>query len=452
MKQTANHVEVSLPADWRKRIDGWPSGELRGQALREWRDRARRELSLPDDRPVVATGHQTLLWHPGILAKYLLVGALTGDRRDLAAANLIVDQHTDRFGDFEIPVRRADGSLALRTITLVRPRPEVPMGRHAPFDPPAGDVAAGAALPGVAGGVKEILRAVGAHRDRGNAALQMAAALDDLMSPWVSGLPGVCGSALMGTSLARAVLEEMAADPRRCASCYNAAVAQVAEAGIPPLEVSAARVELPLWKLDPDDRRVRVDHEDLARHLAGGAPAVLLPRALLLTLLVRTSLCDLFVHGTGGARYDGAMERWLWAWLRLRPCPIAVATATLRLPLGEGEAPPASALQAARRAWHDPDGAASGSAPSEAKGAIVAEIAAAPRGSPQRARMFRRLHDGLAEARAHNAPALAAAKRRAEEARRAIAEAAIRDRRTWPFPLSPKGMIDDLDAAIRGAK
>ncbi len=450
MQTSGRHgVEVTLPADWRTRLDGWPAGELRGAPLRQWRDSARRELGLPDDRPVIATGHQTLLWHPGILAKYMLAGALTGDRTELGAANLIVDQHTDRFGDFEIPVRRSGCSLGLKAITLIRTRHAVPMGRHAPFDPPPAGVAADAALPCVAEGVQSILQAVAAHRDRPNAALQMAAALDDLMSPWVEALPGVCGSRLMETSLARALLEEMAADPRRCASCYNAAVEQVAEAGIPRLEVTADRVELPLWKLDPADRRERADDLDLRRHLDGGDPAILLPRALLLTLLVRTSLCDLFDHGTGGARYDTAMERWLRSWLGLRPCAIAVATATLRLPLGDGEAPPASALQAAHRAWHDPDAAASRGAPSEAKRKILAVIAAAPRRSADRARLFRQLHDRLAELRTRKADVLAGAGRRTEEARRAFAEAAIRDRRTWPFPLYPRPMLDDLAAAIR---
>ena len=39
--------------------------------------------------PVIATGHQTLLWHPGILVKYLLTDAIARVH-GLAAANLVV--------------------------------------------------------------------------------------------------------------------------------------------------------------------------------------------------------------------------------------------------------------------------------------------------------------------------------------------------------------------------
>ncbi|MBX3421591.1 MAG: hypothetical protein KF752_08555 [Pirellulaceae bacterium] len=56
------------------------------------------------------------------------------------------------------------------------------------------------------------------------------------------------------------------------------------------------------------------------------------PRALLTTMFVRTILCDLMIHGIGGARYDQLTDgiiRELW---RIEAPPFAVATATLHLP------------------------------------------------------------------------------------------------------------------------
>ncbi len=420
-------------------------------ALRQWVADTRRCLGLPTDRPVIATGHQTLLWHPGILAKYLLVAELAGDRGRYAAANLIVDQHTDHFADFEIPVRRdVDGALRLETITLTTPLPEVPMCRHPAFVPSSRAVIADAALPSVRAGAQGILDAVAAHRDLDNAALQMAAALDDLMARWVAPIPGVCASSLMRTPLAAALLEEMADDPRRCAACYNAAVERFPEARIPRLDTDRTPVELPLWKLGPDQRRRHADESDLRRSL-GGDGATLLPRALFLTLLVRTGLCDLFVHGTGGANYDRVMEHWLESWLRLRPCPIAVATATLRLPLApDGDpAPDAGALGAWHRAWHDPQGAAAGVAPGPAKSEILAKIAAAPRRSADRRRLFREMHERLDRMRQQHADAIERARSLTDHARSAIAERSIRERRSWPFPLYPQAMIDELKEEVR---
>ena len=116
-----------------------------------------------------------------------------------------------------------------------------------------------------------------------NAALQMAAALAELMSPWVSPWPDVSSSDLMKTSLARAILVEMARDSRACANAYNSAVAALPDAGIGALAMSGDRVELPLWRRGADNRREHADDGDVRRWLAGDDnESELLPRALLL--------------------------------------------------------------------------------------------------------------------------------------------------------------------------
>jgi hypothetical protein len=445
-------VELSLDPDgssWSDLLADVPVGSLAGSSLEQWRRRTRDELGLAVDRPLVATGHQTLLWHPGILVKYLAVQAMATGPDDIATANLIVDQHTSAFGAFDVPVRRDDGELAVRTIALTEANDGVPMGWHSAFEPQQPrDIAA--ALPSVTTGIDRIVDRVRAHADEPNAALQMAAALGDLMSPWVPAWPAVCSSDLMNTSLAAAVLDAMASDPASCAAAYNAAVAAVPDAGIGPLAVTADRVELPLWRRGADKRRVHADDRDVARWLAGGTdrPA-LLPRALLLTLLVRLGMCDLFVHGTGGARYDRAMEHWLQQWLGLRAAPIAVVTASLRLPLGTDDAEPITievAQRAARRVWHDPE--TTGSLPGPEKTALLAAINAAPRRSRERLDAFRRLHARLEELRGQQAQRVTDAREQVEIARRHAREAPIAARRDWAFSLYPKTTIDELAGAI----
>ena len=432
---------------WHELLEDPPAGRLLDTDLAEWRRRTRAELDLPVDRPVVATGHQTLLWHPGILAKYLAVNSFAGDRQARGVANLIVDQHTGNFGSFDVPVRGDGGALAARTLRLTTARAGVPMVDHPSFSPPEALPGLAAAIPSVEAGVGRILEAVSAHREQPNAARQMAAALDDLMSPWVAPMPGVGSSDLMGTGLATALLEAMASDPGRCAESYNAAVRSMPESGIPELGITAEAIELPLWRLGPEGRREHADDRDVRRCLdsdcgCAAGPCRMLPRALLLTALMRIGMCDLFVHGTGGANYDRAMERWLDDWLGIRPSPIAVATATLRLPLdaSSADAPDVeAAVHAARHAWHDPEtaGASGAASPGAAKRRMLSAVDEARRRSKQRYDLFLRMHDELAALRREHHAAVAAAERRA-------AEAPIVNRRDWPFPLYPQEMIDAL--------
>jgi hypothetical protein len=176
---------------------------------------------------------------------------------------------------------------------------------------------------------------------------------------------------------------------------------------------------------------------------------VLLPRALLLTLLVRLGMCDLFVHGTGGARYDRAMERWVEDWLGLRPAPIAVATATLRLPLGPSGEPAVAIVDAQRelrRAWHDPE--PGDALPGPRKSELLAAIDAAGRRSPRRLAAFRQMHEELQRLRDAHADRVQGAERMVEIARRQALEAPIAGRRDWAFALYPRETIDDLAAAV----
>ncbi len=430
-----------------------------GQTLDDWRSRARRELGLDSERPIIATGHQTLLWHPGILAKFLVVEAFAS-RHDLGRANLIVDQHAEGFGRFDIPIRRFDGALGVRRIELCRPRKDVPMARHEPFTPPPLPQPLLGALPSVEIGARSIFDAVSAHRNATNAAMQMAQALEDLMKPWCRPMPGVCSSDLIRTSMARAMLREMARDPHRCADAYNRAVLSLPEVGIPTLSVRGDYVELPLWRIRPDGRRIRAYDNDVAQSIEGEAGQSkaqnpkseidLLPRALFMTALVRLCMCDLFIHGTGGANYDRAMERWIKDWLGIDVGSIAVVTANLRLPLGCDDSEVSNvdaATNEARWIWHDPEYRAGSFRPGPTKQALLGAIVAVPRDSAQRKAAFLEMHNRLADARQAHKPIIDRAQQRLEQAKRYAADCAIARRRDWAFPLYPPQMIDDLNQA-----
>ncbi len=424
-----------------------PAGELAGSPLATWRTLTRDHLGLPADVPIVATGHQTLLWHPGILAKYLLVEAMTAVDDRLASANLVVDQHTGPFGQFDVPLRRPDGSLGVTTIILTGYRAEVPMGEHAAFDPPPAPSDLPLALPSVRRGVERIFGAVAAARGEPNAAMQMAAALDRLMSHSLAPAPKVRASLLLGTPLGRLFVRMMAREPDRCARLYNEAVAIAGIRDISRLAIGAEAVELPLWVIDEAGRRRRATDRDVRAWDSGQAAHTrLLPRALLLTALVRIGMCDVFIHGTGGATYDRAMELWVQRWLGIHPSPCGIATATLRLPLGDGSdaVDLDEARRAVRRLWHDPQRAVRRGGASARKQAFLELITGAPRRSRRRRELFEQMHGHLDQLRRVHAATIGEARGRLQTAVRQRAEAPIIARRTWPFPLYPKEMIDRL--------
>lgn len=444
---------------WRELVLQQSQGDMLGRSQAAWRELTRRELHLDTERPIVATGHQTLLWHPGILAKYLVVDAVAREL-GLATANLIVDQHVDHFGEVDVPVRREDGSLATRTIMLTRGQSDVPMGLQPAFTAEL-PLNIHPAIDSAGAGLERIVCTVNLHRDAPNAALQMARTLDDLMRRWVEPMPGVTATDLINTTLGRAMLQAMAENPQAMAEAYNRAVGSLPEAGIPALMVRDDYVELPLWRIQPDGRRVRAYDGDVQTWLeaaAAGTPVAdlpfrgLLPRALFMTGLVRLGMCDLFVHGTGGANYDRAMERWMRDWLEVDVGCIAVATATVCLPIEIG--PPIdvdAARYAARRAWHDPESAAEPAAasPGRTKRELLKRIEALPAGSLDRRRAFHDMHDVLERLRKAHGEVISRAEATAREAERRRMDAAIAGRRDWAFALYPESQLDTLAKGIQ---
>ncbi len=445
-------------AAWPAVLDAPPDGEIFGHRQSAWRERTRRELGLDPTRPIVATGHQALLWHPGILAKYMLVDAYAR-LNDVATANLIVDQHVGSFGRIDAPIRREDGTLAVQAVDLLDARPDVPMGLHeavAPDRPEPWSPRRRPALESVEHGLARMLEAVGRHADAPNAAWQMARALSDLMSRWVRRMPGVTATDLIGTALARRMLEAMVHDPHECIRLYNRAVQSIPEAGISTLLVHRETVELPVWRIDEQGRRRKAYSHHIESFL-DGEMIRLMPRALFMTALVRLGMCDIFIHGTGGANYDRTMEQWIRQWLGVETGAAGVCTATVRLPLPRSDDDadnPGDAVARLRRSEHDPvqdpaaGGGGGGSGPSAAKQAWLDAIGRLPRRSKQRREAFYAMHDWLDQERAAHADRLKAARQNVARAHRHAAEAQIRDRRDWPFAMYPEDQIDALRGRV----
>lgn len=176
-------------------------------------------------------------------------------------------------------------------------------------------------------------------------------------------------SALARTTEFRAYAAHVMLDARRFAELYNAAQAAYrsrfkirnAQRPVPQLAVADGRIELPFWLCDADGKRRRLSVarrsdslelfadaqsigvvaaarlETLGRVDDGLAQVLgeweLLPRALMLSSFARLLLADLFIHGIGGARYDGMTDDFVTRFFGAPPPPLACVTATLHLPL-----------------------------------------------------------------------------------------------------------------------
>lgn len=430
----------------------------------------RREIGLPTDRPVVMSGHQAQLWHPGILAKYFAGEALAALVDAASFAWLVVEQDANEPGLIRLPVRRAagrqSGGRALRVETWALDAgaksiaADTPAGGRPaikPTSPPALEAGERWAAPHVEAGIAAIRSALIKHAGAESAAMQFGAAALDLLEPLSPTRPVLVRSmAIARTSLFARVLDRMRADAAACIRAYNAAVVEYPHERIQPLTEG----ELPLWVLEPATagtlKRRRATVEDLTR-----SPAELAPRALLMTGLLRWAACDLFIHGLGGggsqgdhAGYDRITERWFSAWLgeERTLAPSVVATATVRLNIdhqGPGPEELRRSQWLAHRARHEPR-LLNDAAADEQKQVMVREIRALKRSGADPRPLYRRMHALLEQSRQTHAGRLVEFKLAAESAASRLGDAEIAADRTWAFPLYEPEQLVDLRTRIAG--
>nr|HRJ48980.1 hypothetical protein [Phycisphaerales bacterium] len=257
-------------------------------------------------------------------------------------------------------------------------------------------------------------------------------------------------SSLLGSPAFDDVVEEMQADPLRCARAYNEAVASHPESGLRPLVLDAGRVELPLWNLASGIHRERVHADSLK-----GIPRWrLAPRAILMTAMMRMRLCDLFIHGLGGGIYDRACDAWLAGWRPgQRLAPTAVVSATVRL-TGLSDHVESSRRTSRRAVWmahharHNP-GALGDRDLQARKMDLVRAVLASPARSVERRAAFDRLQEFVKSARGKYAGELDRLNADARALAGGDSADMIAQARDWPFFLYPRKDRAGLRGAIR---
>ncbi len=409
--------------------------------------RFREQMGLPVDRPIVMTGHQVALWHPGILAKLLAAGAFaTSIHAD--AAWLWVDQDDNDPTKLRVPTQPRDGSVGVTTWDLA-PSAMVPGGTpvaaRPPIEPTPFD-----AVPHPAtreGAAEAIARSLLGHMNEPSLARQFAKAAFDLLNGIVPEPAQIFASTLQRTDLFAEMVESMGREPRTMAEAYNEACAAFADAGIRPLTIREGAIELPLWRIRPGEARMPVystQLDDIPRDQ-------LAPRALLMTAIVRLAGCDLFIHGTGGEAYDRITEQWIKAWLGADLAPIAVASATRTLDVSDTVLPTddeiAEARSRAHSAKHDPSIVGDQDA-ADRKADLINRIEHAKQAGDNPAPLFREMQRLLADYRERSASAIREIEEEAEKLDAMKELAAIAHDRTWAFALYPLDVLDDLQHQI----
>lgn len=381
---------------WHASVDGEPLAHLRLTARREALIAAeafcRRfgiEVAAPTDASALlfVTGHQPLLFHPGVWIKNFLIDRCAaesvGEDRPAVGMNLIVD--SDGFDAVSLvapclgaEVGRCSQYLAVGTRDGCYARAEVPSAKDIEeFCEGGRRMLATLPAPAIAKHFEDFCTQLKVTRPQaGNLGELLAVARRRFESSAGTKYLELPVTELASTRTFGRFVAHLAANALSFAHAYNTELASFREATqtrsaaqpFPDLAIQPLRVELPFWVLDERARRTLwVSSEDgaLLVPVPGTeefepptAGAQLAPKALSLTMYSRLFLADLFVHGVGGGRYDRVTDGVIKRFFGIDAPPFAVASMTVYLPLGGhavGEEEIAEARRRINRLEHNPD-------------------------------------------------------------------------------------------------
>lgn len=326
----------------------------------------------PSDSPIVMTGHQPVLFHSGLTFKYEKTRAFADDHSAIGVA-VIIDTDQGDAGQFAYPTREsamASDSLAhdfpiLAIETLAESHNLYAQGK---LKSPAEIRQIGQAVAGSLRDLKHEESALQAEqifeRYVALAATKATALEANTLLRWHFGI----GSGLLELPLSAIasfpeilkLTTDILKQPHRFAAAYNSALQtyreehQIRNAAnpFPDLRIEQDRCELPFWVVNHNRGtryvlEVRLDgnvtellaNETVVDTFAGNInedslePMLLqnlqiVPRGALITAYLRLLFSDLFVHGTGGARYDRFTDEFIRSWWNTDSSPFTVATAS----------------------------------------------------------------------------------------------------------------------------
>lgn len=422
--------------------------------------------------PVIATGHQPYFWHPGIVAKYVAAKVLA-DKIDGITSFLVVDHNPLSPLSIDVPLHQGNKLYLEQLLLDARPQAgRVPPNRLEALDQfQTIDLLQKAARRNVPGFIRDGLQAIAQSYEQDQLEhgdlSEQTQAVSVLTEPALGGTGG--GTNSIVTAL---FLDRLLADPINAVKCYNRAALAYPEAGIRQLYLGSDVVEVPLWAQDKttvtpvyadlgDSKRTQLFTIAHNSHLDLAGPEkriYLRPRAITLSAIMRSELCDLFIHGTGGGIYDQVTERWWKDWVGEALAPKAVVSADVYLPF---EVPVATQEQRIHAQWfahhlpHNVDRFTEAQHEVEAglrqEKRDLLDRMNEDRDKRRRSKAFQRVHAINAEIAQLHAGVLRNAAGRAGEKKLGVDNVAIARRRDWCFTLYPTEHIDELKRLIETA-
>lgn len=331
----------------------------------------------PVTMPIVMTGHQPVIFHPGLAFKYQIAERVAAENQ---AIGISVSIDTDRgdCGQFTFPKRSPSRQTSPESSPVVD---EFPISREVQTVAKShnlyahGRLQTAAEIEATATLVLENLKNlrppvstrltadVFASYER-LAATKCSSAEANTILRSQYGIGGrlleIPLSAIASFPEALTLTADILKQSDRFAKVYNSALHRFREEhGIrnaanpfPDLKVSDDLCELPFWVVDHENRVrhvLEVQHDgDVTRLIANGEtidsftgsissdalePMLLqniqlVPRGALITAFLRLLFSDLFVHGVGGARYDQFTDELIRTWWNCEPPPFTLATAS----------------------------------------------------------------------------------------------------------------------------
>ncbi len=449
--------------------------------LNEIRRRARAQLGHPDDaRPILATGHQTELYHPGVWAKNALLHAAAAQLGGAAPVHLAVDTDAPKHLTLRWPggtplliTDDADAAAAPWSGLLKSPSPT-----HLARLSSAADSASRhwsfqslllqflAALSKLSKQSQPLSNSITRAIDQIDRSLGLHTQMTIVSPVWSSEAYLLFAHHLISRADAFAAAYNASLNDFRAAHGMRTATRPM-----PDLFASADAIEAPFWLDDlssggkrsrPSVFRAgdgtawvlqllngeefvfdpRVDGWEAASRLSrwlGSTSHRLSPRALTLTTFFRLLVADQFVHGIGGGRYDQVTDRLIERYFDIEPPKFSVTTATLYFPdaIDHERVCVPCVVHEGHRLWH--------AALGPRKMQFVREIEAMPRRSPQRAAAFVTMQDELATA-AKSDTAVQEWRARLDETKvQARHEQALFDRELF-FAIQPQARLEGLIA------
>ncbi len=360
------------------------------------------DFPLRDDTPIVMAGHQPELFHPGVWFKNFVISEVAR-RQSALAIHLITDPDLSRSSSIRVPT----GSIEcpeVATLAFDDSLPAMPFEAREIQDITTfrtfGLRTADAIRPLVPRPLVEILwpMAVTAARHRRNLGQVVSQARHRLEHAWgLRTLEVPLSRICSGTAFHRFLLHVLM-EISRFQEVFHAELSAYRQVfrvrshthPAPSLRRQGTAYETPFWiwsRDEPvrrplwvdwskDSLRLRGENprgglQDLTLSLDNGSGQVadclrqleqqtqddiqIRPRALMTTMFARLFLCDLFIHGVGGGKYDRLTDRLIEQFFGVRPPEFAWATATFRLPTAEVAGARLPARLPWRERWYHPE-------------------------------------------------------------------------------------------------